>query len=128
MRPDSRQKMFELLRASEPVNLKKLEYCRTHMPDPQEQPAAHAFVKAYMERLEIVIGMMRDPELLTSIRAQHPAIFEEMPKLESWLGTRNVMKKGSEVIAEKEGRVGDWLVSIGYSYAEAKEMLGKAMF
>jgi hypothetical protein len=118
------EKLAEVVRASVPELERQIAYLRTNPPDPVKQPVTSAIAKAYLSRLEIHLDdVRRGPDGLKDQALNRPNLLKELQEMQTWILRKKAPKKMLEPTVAEENIIGDWLVSTGRSYSEAKRKL-----
>ncbi len=126
MRPsDKWENLAEIMRAIEPSLEARLQYCRSHPPDPVKQPVASAIIAAYIHRLELALSAIRGgAHGLKDEATNRPESMQEMQEFESWILRRKHGIPRRKLTEKDEDVLGDWFVSKqGHSYSKARQMI-----
>lgn len=125
-RPEYLEKLAELMRfTSAGVMERKIARLKIHPFDPVSRPVTRALANEYLRRLETYLALilngaagMREKSLI------YPGLPQELMEIEDWLLRSGGATNERIFKPEIEDFFGNWLVSIGYSYTETKQMLG----
>jgi hypothetical protein len=124
MPPNSWEKLAEVLRAVEPDLQRRIVYLQVNPPDPLTQPVSSALARAYLSRLEIYVRAIRGgAKGLSDHYRDYPTLLQELQEMEAWIVRKKVAGEKTELTIADEDAIGDWLVSTGRSYSQAKQML-----
>jgi hypothetical protein len=112
----------------------ELELLKSLPVDPAKYPATAALVEAYMRRLEQIVAAIKGlPQDLTQVSVEVPRqqtrLMDELQEIGSWI--KRQRRPGHEdftpeEISLKRDTIGDWLVSVGFSYSEATRLMEAA--
>lgn len=124
MPADRWKKLAEVPRASEPDLERKIAFLHTTPPDPVKQPVSSALARAYLSRLEIHLdAVRRGADGLKDEAFNRPNLLQELQEMQTWILRKKASGKAPKLTAADEDVIGNWLVSTGRSYSEAKRIV-----
>jgi hypothetical protein len=130
---DKLKRILDFIRKGD-LFLSELELLKAQQVNPAEHPATAVLVEAYMMRLEQIVAAIKGlPRDLTQVSVEVPRLqvqlMDELQEIGSWLKRQRRPDHEDFMPGEmrlKQDTIGDWLVSVGFSYSEATRVMEAA--
>jgi hypothetical protein len=123
--PEAWQALSALIRSLEPTFERELLYFQSYSLDQTHNPATHAIVSAYTQRLEMALNYSRrGTHGLQEQAKKHPNLLVEIMAIMRWLKVRKSDGQRGGMTEQDADMIGDWLVKfVEPSYSKARRFI-----